>query len=326
MTDTKNKPELPLKIILASKVIDGGLAGITGVTATFPLDLSKTRLQKQVTPKGQSPVYKNMLQTIQVVAQKEGLVGLYSGYKVNVSFIVFEKAVKLVANDMFRMYFTDKDTGKISLAGECLSGASAGALQSAVTTPMELLRVNGAPMVESSSVTSRVKNHAIRLVRHGPLKIKGQLAAQEGRQFNTMQEMSKILKNEGPKGFYRGWCSTLVRDIPFSFIYFPLYANLKNTKPFGYGQDFKGNLAAGMIAGAVAGALSTPTDVIKTRLQDLPPGETMSWLKCVKLTYQNEGGLKPFFKGTGPRMVCIGSLFAVAQGFYELGLGKKVLT
>ena len=190
MTDTKNKPELPLKIILASKVIDGGLAGITGVTATFPLDLSKTRLQKQVTPKGQSPVYKNMLQTIQVVAQKEGLVGLYSGYKVNVSFIVFEKAVKLVANDMFRMYFTDKDTGKISLAGECLSGASAGALQSAVTTPMELL------------------------------KIKGQLAAQEGRQFNTMQEMSKILKNEGPKGFYRGWCSTLVRDIPFSFIYF----------------------------------------------------------------------------------------------------------
>jgi solute carrier family 25 glutamate transporter 18/22 len=296
MTDTKNKPELPLKIILASKVIDGGLAGITGVTATFPLDLSKTRLQKQVTPPGESPVYRNMLQTIQVVAQKEGLVGLYSGYKVNVSFIVFEKAVKLVANDMFRMYFTDKDIGKISLAGECLSGASAGALQSAVTTPMELL------------------------------KIKGQLAAQEGRQFNTMQEMSKILKNEGPKGFYRGWCSTLVRDIPFSFIYFPLYANLKNTKPFGYGQDFKGNLAAGMIAGAVAGALSTPTDVIKTRLQDLPPGETMSWLKCVKLTYQNEGGLKPFFKGTGPRMVCIGSLFAVAQGFYELGIGKKVLT
>ena len=137
--------------------------------------------------------------------------------------------------------------------------------------------------------------------------------------------MADILKAEGPQGFYRGWCSTLVRDIPFSFIYFPLYANLKNTATFGYGKDFNGNLAAGMISGAIAGALSTPTDVVKTRLQDLPAGQTMSWMACVKQTYQTEGGIKPFFKGTGPRMICIGSLFAVAQAFYELGIGKKVV-
>lgn len=292
---SQSKEELPMKVLLAAKVIDGGLAGVTGVSATFPLDLAKTRLQKQVVPPGQAPLYRNMIQTIGVVAKNEGVLGLYSGYKVNVSFIVFEKAVKLVCNDIFRMYMTDKETGKISLAGECLAGASAGAMQSAVTTPMELL------------------------------KIKGQVAAGKGETFNTVQVMADILKREGAQGFYRGWCSTLVRDVPFSFIYFPLYANLKNTDSFGNGKSFNGNLAAGMVAGAIAGALSTPTDVIKTRLQDLPEGQTMSWVNCVKMTYKEEGGLKPFFKGTGPRMVCIGSLFAVAQAFYELGIGKKML-
>lgn len=291
---TQTKNERPISKILTSKVIDGGLAGITGVTATFPLDLAKTRLQKQVVLEGQLPKYQNMFHTVKMVGTEEGLIGLYSGYKVNVSFIVFEKAVKLVCNDMFRLALTDKKTGNLSLMSECLAGASAGAMQSAITTPMELL------------------------------KIKGQVAASQGKSFNTIQVMSNILKTEGLIGFYRGWCSTLVRDVPFSFIYFPLYANLKNSKQFGQGQSFTGNLSAGMAAGMVGGAVSTPFDVVKTRLQDLPAGQKMSWIKCVSETYKNEGAVS-FFKGTGPRMVCIGALFAVAQGFYELGIGQKMV-
>ena len=50
----------------------------------------------------------------------------------------------------------------------------------------------------------------------------------------------------------------------------------------------------------------------------------MSWMECFGKVKQE--GIKAFYKGAGPRMICIGSLFAVAQGFYELGTGKKVLT
>lgn len=289
-----SEKQLPLATLMQCKVIDGGLAGVAGVTATFPLDLAKTRLQKQMVPVGGVPKYKNMMHTVAVVAREEGAAGLYSGYKVNVSFIVFEKAVKLVCNDFFRHLLTDKDSGKISLGAECLAGSSAGAMQSAVTTPMELL------------------------------KIKGQVAASQGKSFDTIKVMSNIMKTEGPRGFYRGWCSTLVRDVPFSFLYFPLYANLKNTETFGNGTSFIGNLSAGMVAGMVAGGGSTPFDVVKTRLQDLPAGQTQSWVDCVKETHAKEG-TKAFFKGTGPRMICIGALFAVAQGFYELGIGKSIL-
>lgn len=280
--------------MVGNKVIDGALAGLVGVTATFPLDLAKTRLQTQVTPAGQTPKYKNLIHAVKRVGAQEGFKGLYGGYTVNASFIVFEKALKLVANDVFRLILTDKD-GNLSLLSQCIAGASAGACQSAVTTPMELL------------------------------KIKGQEAGQKGLKFSMVKEMSKIGKTQGLGGFYKGWCSTLVRDVPFSFVYFPMYANLKESELFGKGQSFSGNLSAGMAAGAFAGGISTPFDVIKTRLQNADPGVKLSWIQCTKDTYRNEGGLKPFFKGSGPRMICIGALFAVAQGFYELGLGNKAI-
>lgn len=289
-----DKPTQSFNRMVSNKVIDGALAGLVGVTATFPLDLAKTRLQNQVTAPNQQPKYKNLVHTVQRVGLEEGFRGLYSGYTVNASFIVFEKALKLVANDVFRLILTDKN-GELSLASQCVAGASAGACQSAVTTPMELL------------------------------KIKGQEAGQKGVNFSMVKEMSHITKTQGLGGFYKGWCSTLVRDVPFSFIYFPMYANLKDQSVFGKGQSFYGNLAAGMAAGAFAGGISTPFDVIKTRLQNADPSVKISWLQCTKDTFRNEGGLKPFFKGSGPRMICIGALFAVAQGFYELGLGNKAI-
>lgn len=288
-----NKHDDPIHKIVMSKCIDGGLAGVTGVTATFPLDLSKTRLQNQVVLPGQERKYRNLFQTVKVVGQAEGLKGLYSGYAINVGFIVFEKAIKLVANDMFRLALADKN-GHVDLQSSILAGSSAGAAQTIVTTPMELL------------------------------KIKGQEAGSQGKRFNLAATVGEILRKEGPAGFYRGWCSTLIRDVPFSFLYFPMYAELHSSAAFGGGDSFRGNLAAGMISGALAGAFSTPTDVIKTRLQNQAPGELkMSWAECVKNVAKE--GPAAFFKGTGPRMICIGSLFAVAQGFYELGTGRKVL-
>jgi solute carrier family 25 aspartate/glutamate transporter 12/13 len=65
---------------------------------------------------------------------------------------------------------------------------------------------------------------------------------------------------------YRGTAATLSRDVPFSILFFPGYANLKK-----YLADDKGNnsllslLIAGGGAGAVAAASVTPSDVIKTR-------------------------------------------------------------
>lgn len=65
---------------------------------------------------------------------------------------------------------------------------------------------------------------------------------------------------------YQGTLATLARDVPYSLIFFPLYANIKALL-----ADSKGNnsmisvLFSGVTAGAVAAGAVTPTDVVKTR-------------------------------------------------------------
>ena len=65
-----------------------------------------------------------------------------------------------------------------------------------------------------------------------------------------------------------GASACLLRDIPFSAIYFPAYAH---SKVFLSDEDghlpLPMTLLAGFIAGFPAAGLTTPADVIKTRLQ-----------------------------------------------------------
>jgi len=272
------------EVNLGAKLIDGSLAGMTGVLSTFPLDLAKTRMQNECVPLNGTKVYRNPFQTVLLVARTEGVRGCYSGMSVNFGMISFEKSIKLVANDFFRGKLTDSNN-HISISNEILAGACAGILQTTVTTPMELL------------------------------KIKGQSGG------NVGEVLKSIIKTEGVRGFYRGQCSTLIRDVPFSMLYFPAYSNLKKLELLGGGNWW--NMASGMLAGMAAGGLSTPTDVIKTRLQTQAEGSTQSWLSCTSSIMKNEGP-GAFWKGVAPRMICLGSLFSVAQVFYELQFGSLV--
>lgn len=80
-----------------------------------------------------------------------------------------------------------------------------------------------------------------------------------------------IIRSLGLVGLYKGAGACLLRDAPFSLIYFTSYAHLKKDL-FGEGKNGKqlSNLetllAAGM-GGMPAAYLTTPADVVKTRLQ-----------------------------------------------------------
>jgi len=70
-------------------------------------------------------------------------------------------------------------------------------------------------------------------------------------------------------GLYKGASACLLRDIPFSAIYFPTYAHIK--KAMGETPENKLSgyklLLSGALAGMPAAYFCTPADVIKTRLQ-----------------------------------------------------------
>lgn len=132
-----------------------------------------------------------------------------------------------------------------------------------------------------------------------------------------------IVRNLGLVGLYKGASACLLRDVPFSGIYFPAYNHLKRDL-FGESPSKKLGiiqlLTAGAIAGMPAAYLTTPCDVIKTRLQvEARKGETKytSLRHCAATVYREEG-LRAFFKGGPARVLRSSPQFGFTLATYEV--------
>ncbi|XP_060892652.1 mitochondrial glutamate carrier 1 [Labrus mixtus] len=319
------------KVSLPAKLINGGVAGLVGVTCVFPIDLAKTRLQNQQGVQ----VYKGMLDCLAKTVRSEGYFGCYRGAAVNLTLVTPEKAIKLAANDVFRQKLS-KD-GHLPLWGEVLAGCGAGTCQVVVTTPMEMLKIQ---LQDAGRLAAqRPVQTPTQAAAPGPAP---SLVAPPPARRNPPPRSSatsitvELLKTRGLAGLYRGAGATLMRDVPFSMIYFPLFANLnslgRESVP-GRGDvharaPFWQSFLAGCSAGSVAAVAVTPLDVIKTRLQTLQKGEGEDTYRgivdCTRRIMTREGP-SAFLKGATCRALVIAPLFGIAQGVYFLGVGEAAL-
>ncbi|KAH9949835.1 S-adenosylmethionine transporter [Amylocystis lapponica] len=136
----------------------------------------------------------------------------------------------------------------------------------------------------------------------------------------------RVLADEGVRGLYRGFGSTIMREIPFTSLQFPLYELLKKRLSRSLGRDplYPHEAAiCGSFAGAVAAALTTPLDVLKTRvmldMRDPTKQKLPSLLARFKQIYISEG-VHALFAGVVPRTLWISAGGAVFLGVYEWGV------
>ncbi|KAK9761427.1 S-adenosylmethionine transporter [Basidiobolus ranarum] len=140
-------------------------------------------------------------------------------------------------------------------------------------------------------------------------------------QFSTMSATVKaLIKTDGILGFYRGYLSTVVREIPFTCIQFPLYERLKvewgNVKGRKV-EPWEAGLC-GSFAGGVAAAITTPLDVVKTRLMLSAKGNHQySGIFHTMGRIYTEEGLRALFSGIGPRVMWISIGGYIFLGVYE---------
>ncbi|KAM4748719.1 mitochondrial glutamate carrier 2 [Rhinophrynus dorsalis] len=237
------------KISLPAKLINGGIAGLVGVTCVFPIDLAKTRLQNQ---QG-TGVYRGMFDCLIKTVRSEGFFGMYRGAAVNLTLVTPEKAIKLAANDFFRNRLAQEGK-ELTLFREMLAGCGAGTCQVIVTSPMEMLKIQ--------------LQDAGRLATQRVVAGQGVAAAVPHPSTTALQKPSalqitkELLRTQGVSGVYKGLGATLLRDVPFSIIYFPLFANVNKL-----GQrtphekaPFYHSFIAGCFAGSVAAVAVTPLD------------------------------------------------------------------
>ncbi|KAG8450937.1 hypothetical protein GDO86_003279 [Hymenochirus boettgeri] len=321
------------QISLPAKLINGGIAGIIGVTCVFPVDLTKTRLQNQ---RNGQQIYKNIWDCLTKTLRSEGYFGMYRGAAVNLTLVTPEKAIKLAANDFFRHHLS-KNGSSLTLSKEMLAGCGAGTCQVIITTPMEMLKIQlqdaGRLATQQKTVTgTQCLTHGSKHLNTIPLLSRGYNVRPMSvtRNLSATQIAAELLRTEGIKGLYKGLGATLLRDVPFSVIYFPLFANLNKMGQATPNEraPFLHSFFAGCIAGSTAAVSVNPCDVLKTRLQSLNKGaneESYNGIvDCARKIWVKEGP-SAFLKGSGCRALVIAPLFGIAQVVYFFNVGETLL-
>ncbi|KAF9427157.1 mitochondrial aspartate-glutamate transporter agc1 [Podila epigama] len=273
----------------------GSISGAVGATVVYPIDLVKTRMQNQRSKVVGELLYKNSIDCFKKVIKNEGVLGLYRGLGPQLIGVAPEKAIKLTMNDLVRRHLTDKD-GNITFVGELIAGGVAGGSQVIFTNPLEIVKIR--------------------------LQVAGEAAkASEGAA--PRPGAVTIVRNLGLMGLYKGASACLLRDIPFSAIYFPVYAHLKKDV-FKEGPDHRLAISELLMAGAIAGMpaayFTTPADVIKTRLQvEAKKGQsTYSGITDAARKIYAEEGFRAFFKGGPARIFRSSPQFGTTLMVYEM--------
>ncbi|WVO19986.1 uncharacterized protein IAS62_001276 [Cryptococcus decagattii] len=257
--------------------IQGGIAGGIGAYAVYPIDLVKTRLQNQRSTVVGEVLYRNAFDCVKKVYTNEGGVrAFYRGVLPQLVGVAPEKAIKLTVNELVRKKATDPETGRIPFLMEIFAGGSAGGCQVVVTNPLEIIKIR--------------------------LQMAGEITRAEGGTA-VPRGAFHVIKQLGLIGLYKGATACFARDIPFSMIYFTAYAHLKkdvfNEGHHGKVLSFGELLAAAGIAGMPAAYLTTPADVVKTRLQSQArAGQTVykGIVDGLSKIFREEG-LRALFKG-----------------------------
>ncbi|XBW35105.1 hypothetical protein QEN19_000668 [Hanseniaspora menglaensis] len=275
----------------------GGIGGLVADFIMHPLDTMKTRQQASLDTMKTLDLKLRTLHPIQILKMEGVRKGWYSGLSAAMlgslpSAAIFFMTYEFLKEEMILNYQIN-ETFTFLIAG--LSGDFASSL---VYVPSEVLKTR--------------------------LQLQGKLNKKLFGYNNLRDAVLKMKKFEGTRVFYSGYGATLLRDLPFSAIQFALYEKFrqiscqittKRDDQLGVTEE----LLVGGLAGAIAGAITTPLDVVKTRLQtnmsqiiitndttakstDCPQPATQNLFTTFRNFYKREGILK-MFGGIGPRIM-----------------------
>ena len=138
---------------------------------------------------------------------------------------------------------------------------------------------------------------------------------QAGAVDNLAQGVTDIFKAEGIGGFYQGYGATLLRDVPYTMLELGLYENIKR---FMKKRSASNELSQKneVTAGAITGLLTTPLDVVKTKMM-LEVGGSLGITQAFRATWA-KGGADSLFAGAPARVAWLLPFTTIYLQAYEL--------
>ena len=288
-------------------LLAGALAGTTVDLSLFPLDTLKTRLQSSAG-----------------FFASGGFRGIYRG--------VGSAVVGSAPGAAF--FFCTYETTKSALASSPWSwgGSSRSSLDGVPLAAHPFDHMLAASLGEIAACAVRVPTEVVKqraqAGRHGGSSLSSLLA--------ILSQRSSVGVVGVWRELYRGWGITVLREVPFTVIQFPLWEALKawgrdrrertglglfgDVRAVGDAAGAQSEVSAaesalyGSLSGGVAAAVTTPLDVLKTRVMLAAQRESV--MSVMREILRNHG-VRPFFAGIGPRVMWISAGGAIFLGSYQ---------
>ncbi|KAI5968243.1 hypothetical protein CANMA_002459 [Candida margitis] len=272
----------------------GAIAGVSEILVMYPLDVVKTRQQLDSTN-----ATKGTINCIKTIIKEEGVSRLYKGITAPILMEAPKRATKFAANDEWGKFY--KNFFGVSAMTQplaILTGATAGATESFVVVPFELVKI-------------RLQDRTTK--------------------FNGMGEVVKdIVQKNGVLGLYKGLESTMWRHIWWNAGYFGCIHQVKSLmpKPKDNKQKILFDLTSGTIGGTFGTILNTPFDVVKSRIQ--AGSARYKWTYPSLAIVYKEEGFAALYKGFIPKVLRLGPgggillvVFTACMDFFRKFHDKK---
>lgn len=284
--------------VIAHKFVLTGAASMCAESATFPIDMTKTRLQLQgeVGFMGTRHGFVGMMRSI---VKNEGVKGLYAGMTPAVARHIPYTGFRAIGYEYIRKLFCGDDPSKANFLAKATSGMIAGGIGQAIAVPCDLVKV--------------------RMMGDGRLVAAGKL--DRPRYTGLMHAFRTIYATEGLIGMYVGCAPAIQRAALVNLGELTTYDTAKGYFVTIFGDNFKCHLCSAVCSGFFASLCSTPADVAKSRIMNqaknadgsvLYRGTVDCWVKTV----QSEG-LLALYKGFLPGWMRLGPWQLVFWCTYE---------
>ena len=259
------------------KLVLSAASAATAETATYPLDFLKTRLQID---QGRSPL--GILPTAARIIRQEGPLTIYAGLPAAVLRHIPYTSIRTSTFENLRNWAQTRhgqtEPSDVPLFWLLGFGMLSGGLGQAAAVPADLIKV----------------------------RLQGNT-----RQYNgIIDAFGKIVRQEGILGLWRGGLPAIQRAALVNLGELTTYDTAKRQivkSRITGGDNLGAHVLSSMCSGIVSAAVSTPADVVKTRLMSQDPNSPhfRGMLDCFRKTAAAEG-FRGLYKGFLPTWARLG--------------------
>ncbi|EQC35637.1 hypothetical protein SDRG_06921 [Saprolegnia diclina VS20] len=224
---------------IGTKIVLAGIANASAAAITNPIDVLKVRMQLEgelAASREMPRRYPSFVGGARTIFGNEGIRGFYKGLLPSVVRDGFYSGIRLGAYEPMKELLGATDPHHTPLYLKVVAGALTGAFGSALANPTDLVKI----------------------------RMQG-----EGTRYNSVRSaVEDIVAHDGVKGLWKGVGPTMKRAALLTASQIPTYDHAKHTLLNNeiMEEGFALHAVCSMLAGFMAATVTSPVDVIKTRM------------------------------------------------------------